>query len=416
MTKSFPFYYGWINVWMAALAMTATLPGRTHGLGLILKPLLEDLTISESNFAVVNLWSTLLGATFAIPMGLLIDRFGVRWMSVTVLAGLSLSVFWMSQVSSDLELFFCLTLIRGFGQSALSTVSIAMVSKWFRGRLAMAMGLFAVLLTFGFVGTVLGVGWAVGEFGWRSAWQMIAWSLFGSIPFFWLLVRSSPEADNVLPDREVTANPSEPTDSVDGTWRDYTLRESLRSPAFWIVALATSTFNLVWSSITLFNEAILKELGFGQSSAVEMMAYLTGMGLISNLIAGKLVTRKHIGHLLGGGMLAMGLALVLFPQIDSMLQLRIYGAAMGLVGGIITVVHFAAWGQLFGRQAIGSIQGVAQVTTVIASAIGPVCVANYADFKSTHLPTFYGMAALAITMAVASFLLQVPERLRADSK
>ena len=32
-----------------------------------------------------------------------------------------------------------------------------MVSKWFRGRLALAMGLYAVLLTFGFVGTVLGV-------------------------------------------------------------------------------------------------------------------------------------------------------------------------------------------------------------------------------------------------------------------
>lgn len=397
---------------MAAVAMTATLPGRTHGLGLISKPLLEDLAISESNFALVNLWSTLLGATFAIPMGLLIDRFGVRRLSVCVLTGLSLSVLWLTKISSTFELFFCLTLVRGFGQSALSTVSMAMVSKWFRGRLALAMGLFAVLLTFGFVGTVLGVGWAVGEFGWRRAWQMVSWSLMCSIPLFWFLVRSSPEACKILPDREATSNPKEPTDSMARTWRDYTLGETLRTPAFWIVALATSTFNLVWSSITLFNEAILNELGFSQSSSVEMMAYLTGMGLISNLVAGKLVTRERIGHLLGSGMFAMGLALFIFPQIESMWQIRIYGAAMGFVGGIVTVVHFAAWGQLFGRQSIGSIQGVAQVTTVIASAIGPVCVATYADLKSTHLPTFYGMAAIAITMAVASFVLPVPDRLK----
>ena len=29
------FYYGWAMLILAALAMTATLPGRTHGLGLI---------------------------------------------------------------------------------------------------------------------------------------------------------------------------------------------------------------------------------------------------------------------------------------------------------------------------------------------------------------------------------------------
>lgn len=417
MQKRFRFYYGWVNVVMAAVAMTATLPGRTHGLGLISKPLLDDLAISESSFALINLWSTLLGAAFAIPMGLLIDRFGVRGLSVIVLSGLSLSVVCLSKVTSAFNLFLCLTLIRGFGQSALSTVSIAMVSKWFRGRLALAMGLYAVLLTFGFVATVLGVGWAVGEFGWRSAWKMIAWSLLGSIPLFWLFVRSTPESCNVVPDGE-SIPPGEQTGEqslqADASWRDYTLRESLRLPAFWIIALATSTFNLVWSSITLFNEVILKELGFGQGSAVEMMAYLTGMGLLSNLIAGKLVTRKHIGHLLGCGMFALSLSLYLFPQIQSLTQLRLYGAAMGFVGGIITVVHFAAWGQLFGRKEIGGIQGVAQVATVIASAIGPVCVAWYADSKSTHLPAFYGMASLSLLMSAASFLLPVPDRIKVE--
>ncbi len=415
MPRSFRIYYGWVNVLMAAVAMTATLPGRTHGLGLISTPLLDDLAISESTFAIVNLGSTILGAAFAIPMGFLIDRFGVRWLSTIVLLELSLSVYWLSAVGSTTELFLSLVLIRGLGQSALSTISIAIVSKWFRGRLAMAMGLFAVLLTVGFVGTVLGVGWAVSQFGWRAAWQMLAGALLCSVPLFCLIVRSSPEACNVKADPELVATSSEPgAESVD-QWRDYSLAESLRSPAFWIIALATSTFNLVWSSITLFNEGILKELGFDQSSAVEMMAYLTGLGLISNIVAGKIVTRKNVGRLLGCGMFALGLALMLFPQIESPTQLRVYGAVMGFVGGIITVVHFSAWGQLFGRQAIGSIQGVAQVTTVLASAIGPVCIAWYADSFSTHLPVFYAMAGLAFAMAVASFFLRVPKRIASES-
>ncbi len=38
-----PFYYGWVNLAVAALAMVGTFPGRTQGLGLITEPLMRDL-------------------------------------------------------------------------------------------------------------------------------------------------------------------------------------------------------------------------------------------------------------------------------------------------------------------------------------------------------------------------------------
>ncbi len=69
-----PFYYGWVNVVMGALAMTATLPGRTHGLGLITKPLLDDLQMPEQVFGYLNFWSILLGTLFAWPIAWLVDR------------------------------------------------------------------------------------------------------------------------------------------------------------------------------------------------------------------------------------------------------------------------------------------------------------------------------------------------------
>ena len=45
--RALPFYYGWINLVVAALAMTATFPGRTHGLGMINKQLQADLGIGN---------------------------------------------------------------------------------------------------------------------------------------------------------------------------------------------------------------------------------------------------------------------------------------------------------------------------------------------------------------------------------
>src|SRR5262249_49034113 len=120
------FYYGWVVLGVAALAMTATLPGRTHGLGLITKALLGDLDISEVLFGTLNFWAVLLGALLCLPTGWLIDRLGGRVVLVGVSLGLGASVLLMSRVTDVPALFLTLTLVRGLGQGALSVVSMAL--------------------------------------------------------------------------------------------------------------------------------------------------------------------------------------------------------------------------------------------------------------------------------------------------
>src|SRR5262245_22377196 len=85
--RAVPIYYGWVVVGVAALAMTATLPGRTHGLGLITEPLIADLNIDRPLFAQINLVTCLLGATFCLPIGSLLDRFGARVVLTWVVVG-----------------------------------------------------------------------------------------------------------------------------------------------------------------------------------------------------------------------------------------------------------------------------------------------------------------------------------------
>ena len=146
------------------------MPGRTHGLGLVTEPLLESLSIDSVLFARINLVGSLVGAAFCIPIGWLIDRFGVR------------RCWWRDGGARTFDggdecgrrptlLLLGLVLVRGFGQSALSVVSMAAIGKWFSRRMGTAMGVFAVLLTFGFIGSVLAMGAAVEKWGWREAWQ-----------------------------------------------------------------------------------------------------------------------------------------------------------------------------------------------------------------------------------------------------
>src|SRR5215510_12382977 len=90
-----PFYYGWVNLVVAALAMVGTLPGRTQGLGLITEPLLADLHIDRILFARIKLWATLIGALFCLGVGRLIDRFGSRIILTFVSLALAAVVLFM---------------------------------------------------------------------------------------------------------------------------------------------------------------------------------------------------------------------------------------------------------------------------------------------------------------------------------
>ncbi|MBM3792818.1 MAG: MFS transporter [Acidobacteria bacterium] len=143
---------GWRNLGIAALAMVATLPGRTQGLGLVTEPLLADLGLDRVAFASLNFWATLIGALFCLPVGRLTDRLGARRLLAALAVALGLTVVGMSRASAGFWTFAVfVTLTRGLGQSALSVVSLAHAGKWFARRLPMAMGIYALLVSIGFM-------------------------------------------------------------------------------------------------------------------------------------------------------------------------------------------------------------------------------------------------------------------------
>jgi MFS family permease len=306
-----PFYYGWVNVLVAAAAMSATLPGRTYGLGLIKEPLREALGIGDFRFNSLNFWAILLGAVLVLPVGRLIDRFGARLTLVAVTVALGVCVILMSRASDEASLFATLTLVRGLGQGALSVVSIALVGKWFKRRAGPAMGVFTVLLAFGFVGPIFAVGAAVKEAGWRAAWAGVGYALLlGLVPLGWLLARSSPESCGIPPD--------EPGPEEVGRAPAVPLGGALRTPAFWVYTLAATVFNLVFSALTLDNEALLVEHGLDGRQANDLiLGVLMVSGLPANIVAGWLARRRPMGKLLAAGVATLALSLAVFPAVRS---------------------------------------------------------------------------------------------------
>src|SRR5688500_18965289 len=97
-------YYGWVNLSVAAIAMVATLPGRTQGLGLVTEPVIADLALDRTDYATINLWATLIGSLFCLPVGRLTDRLGVRLVVTLLLTALGVTVIAMSQSAGWLAL------------------------------------------------------------------------------------------------------------------------------------------------------------------------------------------------------------------------------------------------------------------------------------------------------------------------
>ena len=401
-------YYGWVVLGVAALAMVGTLPGRTQGLGLITEPLIRDLGLSRVAYTQVNLVATLIGALFCIGVGRLIDRLGSRLVLTVTAVALGLTVLTMSQASSLVGLLILVTLTRGFGQSALSVVSLAMVGKWFRRRLTVAMAIYALVMSIGFMVAFPIVGATVQSAGWRIAWASIGLALLVVLaPVAWWLDRSSPETIGANLD-------GDPSSALEGSAaatpdaRQWTLGETLRSPAFWVFALASSVYGLVASGIGLLNESILAERGFAPDIYYNALAVTAITGLAGNFAAGALAPRVSLRAILIVAMVVLTAGLAALARVSTPAQVMVQAVAMGIAGGFVTVVFFSFWGHAYGQLHLGRIQGAAQALTVLASAVGPLFLAVWVERTGLYAAAFYVLAVITAALGVAACVVSIP--------
>ena len=398
-----PFYYGWVNVFVAAFAMVGTLPGRTQGLGLITESLISDIQLDRVVFARINLWATLIGALFCLGVGRLIDRFGSRIVLTIVSVTLGVVVVAMSGVKGVLAIALLITLSRGFGQSALSVVSITIVGQWFVRRLNLAMAIYTIVLSVGFMLAFPLVGTIVITSGWRVAWMAIGLTLlFGLAPLAWILVRRSPEACGIQPDGDQSiANEAE---VITGQ----TLWQAISTPAFWVFGLASAVYGLIASGIALFNESILAERGFDASTYHRSLVIVALTALVGNFLGGWLTSKGQMNRLLAFAMSLLAASLLALPHLRSQLHVAGYAVVMGLAGGFVIVIFFSFWSRAFGRAHLGKIQGAAQALTVIASAVGPLLLAECLTRTGSYQAMFYSLAMVVLILGVCAWFVRVP--------
>jgi hypothetical protein len=183
----------------------------------------------------------------------------------------------------------------------------------------------------------------------------------------------------------IEGNAAQPGKQV-GAETGLSLSQALRTPAFWVFGLATSLYGLASSGISLFNVSILQERGFTAKVYYDLLPVVTLVGLAFNFLGGWLAGRWPIGRVLGVSMLVQAAALWSLPHLEAYWHVVVYSVSWGAAGGVVTVVFFTFWGVAYGRRHLGRIQGLAQMLTVLASAVGPLLLALCKE-RTANWPT-----------------------------
>lgn len=398
--------YGWVTVIVGALAMTATYPGRTHGLGMVTEPLLKSLQLDTPDgrvfYASLNLWGTLIGALFCLPVGWMFDRFDRRTVLSCNMILLGLSVVWMSTVQSWQLLFVCLILTRGLGQSALSVVSLTLVAKAFeRKRIGMAMAWYAIIAMPMHLALIQLVGWAKTDtdLNWRSVWCGVGVLLIVLSSSALLLPRSTAVNDN---NRELNSNEAIAV-------RGNTLGEALCTPAFWVVSLTISLWGMIYSGVALFNVDIFRERGFDEKMYFTVLSLVSIVALGSKVAFGWLVNHVSLMRLLAACLFITALCLVGLTFATKPWHAYLYGIGLGIASGAVALLFFATWGKLFGARELGRIQSVAQMQTVLASAVGPLVFSYGKQMTSSYSFVFHGLALIVFAMSAIAWCTPIPQ-------
>lgn len=401
-----PFYYGWVVLFVAALASFVSGPGQTFTFSVFQDSFINDLGLSATAISTLYLFGSLTAAGMIIFIGRSLDRYGPRRMMVVSVVVLGLGALWLSRVHSSWQLFVGFTIMRTMGQGALSLIPATVVSIWFVRKRAMALALMALggALASGiypFYGATL-----IGEFGWRTAWVAIAvtgWVLL-IVPAI-IFIRTSPESIGLLPDGDTSDGAPGDDSKVKESHSEFSwsVREATRSRTLWFLIFAGSAQSLVGTGVAFQQVSIMTSKGMTIGAAAGVFGIMAPTAIAGQFLAGYLAGRYPVRYLIAAGQMGIVAAMIMLLGSSELWHAYIYGAILGTVMGFLMNLNHVVWPNYFGRRHLGSIRGITNFGTMSAAAIGPLPLALSLDLTGSYavgliiymvLPPLCGLAAI----------------------
>ena len=455
------FFFGWLMVGAGALILFASGPGQSHTFGVFLTYVAEDLRLSHTEVSFAYGVATL-AAAFALPFaGRHVDRRGARRVLAVVAVLLGAAAIAFGFVNGIVLLALGFAAVRYLGQGCLFLGASNIVAQWFERRRGLALS----LVWLGFSASVAlhppFAQWLIETVGWREAWLWLgisSWALL--LPVLWF-IRNRPEDVGLRPDGEpaperaaergpspqTTPKPSRPgkdaarseppavaapppedrSDSEPGESSDpartadsevtgFTLKQALRTSAFWVIAIGLSLLALLMTGLFFHQVAVFQHRGLDPHVATNVFAITAIVSVISAPVLGQIMDRTPSRLVFAGAQVVMGAALATLHLVDDVPTAIAYAIVFGLASASVQANVGYLWADYFGRRHLGSIQGTGQTVLIVGASLGPLPFSLSLDFTGDYSAALIGSAVLTAVVAVAAaLLLRYPRQPELDS-
>ena len=402
------FFYGWVILVVAMLAMFGTGPGQSHLIGIFFDSLSEDLELPRTSIAAAYGSATLVAAFLLPQVGKLIDRFGAASLMWVLVIGLGLAAMFFSMALNWVFIAVGFGFLRFVGQGSMMMTCANLVSQWFDKKRGMALGLMSLGFPISMAIHPPLAQWMIDQVGWRESWIWLGvatWALL--LPPVVIFLFSKPEELGLNPDGEV----NEDTGSGPLVITGMTLSEALRTPAFYILCCGLFSFSMLVTSLHVENKGILTRHGLDPQTATLMFTVSGIMAALSMPIIGRMLDRFRSNWMFAGGLLVMSTSLISVTFVEGVYSAMLYATVFGINNGITMTYFSFFWPRFFGRKHLGSIQGTSQMIMVVGASIGPLPLAIAADYTGDYDLTLRFLALLPATFSIAALFLRQPSQM-----
>jgi len=401
-------FYGW---WVALAAFFATFGSVTFFnpvLGVFSQLLEEDFGWSRSDVAAALSVGGLAAGVGAPFIGRILDRWGGRWVVVASGITMAFCAVMLSQMTQLWHLLLFYAIGRALAVGAMSPAGFVATANWFVRRRPMVAGIVAAGPRVAMAIFPLIVAVVIDAFGsWRAGWIALAIiAVLVVIPSA-VFMRRRPEDMGLRPDGDpelVTIEGEVPT-IVRET--DFTLREALRTRAYWLVGLSIALVVFCGGAINFHQIPHLVGQGLSRTEAAMIVAIWSGIGVIGAVTGGAIAQRFTMRWTMTVALGGMAGSILLLMNVTTVPGAIVYALVYGSFFGVMVSLMQVVYADYFGRRSMGTIRGSFQPVEMGMNAAGPFVVGLWFDRTGSYDAPFIGFAVLfglaALALALASY-------------
>jgi OFA family oxalate/formate antiporter-like MFS transporter len=409
-------FYGWyiVGASLILISMDGLL---LYSFGVFLPYLNKEFGFSTAEgSSIFSLRSFVLAFSLTLA-GKLVDKYDPRKVVLGGGAIAALGVLLSGFATKGWQLYLTYGLLIGLGDGVLYITCVAVVSRWFVKKRALAIGLVTTGIPLSGLITNPLSAWLISSFGVRHAFFSLAGIIMVSV-LSALVLRGYPEDLKLKPYGEENEDRSEaqPVHSEARNENDWKALEAIATPTFWFMYamyfLGFTTFLIV--VIHLFNFAI--DLGIPPLVASGAPAAIAAGSLVGRIILSALLTEViQTTKVLLICFLLQGSSILLILGSEEVWSFYLFGLLFGFFYSGTVPIFPTLLGRFFGLRALGTIYGFFGTSYSVAAIVGPLIAGYILDITGTYLYPFVLAIVFCYIAASLSFLIKKPEKPREDA-